>query len=132
VFEVRQFDVNHLNEQSSLTKNFHFNRVAMQLWFSRSGPPLVFPSRFPRELTEEQHRVMAFLLQPEMRQRMTKVVFADDWAQSLWDAFGRSEQVQDSVNLHFQQVQSIEAVTDVKLLTFLREALPIKLIQNRR
>ena len=110
----------------------HAPRCVLSLWFT--GAKVLFPSRLPAwtgwdgsvslhpQLTPT---VLAFLRRPANARVLLKVLLADEWADSITQAFGHSAGVHAALALHYHEVESLEAQISVPLLHLLRRLVPL-------
>ena len=63
---------------------------------------------------------------------MAKVVYEEEWAQSILESFGRSEEVEKVLQTHKQNVKDIMKKISPMLVSFLKETLPLDHDDNLR
>ena len=71
---------------------------------------------------------LGFLRQPKHFSALTKVLYADEWAESVEDAFGSASEtacVAAALELHYEEARRLESGMCVQLLKLLRETLPL-------
>ncbi|KAK3273795.1 hypothetical protein CYMTET_17982 [Cymbomonas tetramitiformis] len=113
-------------------------RCVVSLWFGSGGlpggdletPPTdvsgkLFPWRYPKWIDPDQAEQLAFLRLPKNADMLTKILYAEEMAESIEEAFGKSEGVQAALALHFEEAARTEAAVNKALLELLRETLPL-------
>jgi len=103
-------------------------RYALSLWFgTTSGTKESFPNRMPPPLEDDvDYDSLAVLREPETRKVLSKVLYAEQYAESFHDAFEEKDKVEESLTLHWQQVESAKAAVDPTLLAMCESTLPLK------
>lgn len=106
-------------------------RVCFSVWFSREADvaPMCLPMRLPRQLNlpGEQAGMLQFLLQPQNRRLLSKVLYAEEYAESFRNAFGKRPEVDEALVLHGQDVQKADNALSPALREFIAGALPLPL-----
>lgn len=108
------------------------SRFALSIWFGESPstqmPGRPFPASFPPWVDDEAASALGFLRQPKHFSALTKVLYADEWAESVEDAFGSASEtacVAAALELHYEEARRLESGMCVQLLKLLRETLPL-------
>lgn len=103
-------------------------RVCLSVWFARDGGSnrMSLPCRLPRAVAEDEGGgMLKFLLQPSNRKVLTKIVYANAWAESFEDAFGTGPEVQEALALNRADSKAATSTISAELLDLVRECLPI-------
>jgi hypothetical protein len=102
-------------------------RACLSMWFAGSQAP--FPRRMPAAATdgtsEESAQMFRFLWEPSNRKVLTRILFADEWAESMSHSFGDGESVVQSLALHFKEVEGLKSAIPSGLLEVLENCLPL-------
>lgn len=96
-------------------------RYCLTLWFY-SENPVPFPRKMP---LGQYDQVLGFLLQPNNRKIFAKLVFAQDWASSIIESFGETEQSKSVVENHWKEIADIEKQLNPELISLLKTYLPL-------
>lgn len=104
-------------------------RCVLSIWCAGAKEP-TFPSRYPSWVADGPDgagQVLSFLRQPANARLLCKVLYADEWADSIAEAFGKSSPgVADALALHYSEVESLRQRISAPLLSLLRETLPLQ------
>ena len=106
-------------------------RLALSLWFSAAlRPAPAFPSRYPDWVAAaggaDAASLLPFLRGPANARLLTKILLAEEWAQSLRDAFpDGGEGLEAALELHFAESREQAMRVNAPLLALLRETLPL-------
>ena len=106
-------------------------RLALSLWFSSAlRPAPAFPSRYPDWVAAaagaDAATLLTFLRTPANARLLTKIMLAEEWAQSLRDAFpDGGEGLEAALELHFAESREQAMRVNAPLLALLRETLPL-------
>uniref|UniRef100_A0A6B2LA22 Prolyl 4-hydroxylase alpha subunit domain-containing protein n=1 Tax=Arcella intermedia TaxID=1963864 RepID=A0A6B2LA22_9EUKA len=102
----------------------HDSRYCFSLWFaSKSSIP--FPVKL-REKVEGFDEILHFLFDKEKRRMLSKILYAEEWEQSVRESFGDLPEVEDSMSLHWKEVKKLEIAFSPELIALLKEYLPLK------
>jgi len=106
-------------------------RVCVSLWFSSaSSPQPSFPMAYPAwvgaEGGGEAAALLAFLRRPANARLLCKVLLAEEWAESIRDAFPSGEGVEGALALHFAEAAELAGRVNAPLLALLRDTLPLR------
>eukprot|EP00041_Stephanoeca_diplocostata_P014044 m.252131 g.252131 ORF g.252131 m.252131 type:complete len:674 (-) comp19555_c0_seq1:426-2447(-) len=106
-------------------------RLCFSVWFSREPDvaPMCLPSRLPQQLhlPAEQASMLQFLLQPQNRRLLSKVLYGEDYAQSFKDAFGLRPEVDAALGLHAADVRKANNALSPELRDLVQQSLPLPL-----
>lgn len=97
------------------------SRYCLSLWFG--GEPHGFPAELP--VPRDFQPLLAFLNKPQNRMVLSKIIYRQEWERSLYECFGRSEQVADAVAQYNREVTKLESRVNPSLLALLKEHLPL-------
>lgn len=104
-------------------------RCVLSIWCAGAKEP-AFPSRYPAWVGDGHAaagQVLKFLRSPPNARLLCKVLLADEWADSITDAFGAaSPGVADALALHYAEVEHLRARIPAPLLALLRDTLPLR------
>jgi hypothetical protein len=102
-------------------------RACLSMWFAGSQAP--FPRRMPAAATdgssEDSLQLFRFLWEPSNRKVLTRILFAEEWAESMSHSFGSGESVVQSLALHFKEVEGLKSAIPASLLEVLENCLPL-------
>ena len=98
-------------------------RYCMTLWYSQPNfsPPAPL-QRQPENQSEEA--IMNFLLQPRIRSTIAKLVYADEWRDSIIDSHEDSSERQILLDTHQRDVEKIRSMFK-DYLQFIQEKFPV-------
>jgi len=68
---------------------------------------------------------IGFILNPANRKSLSKVVFGDEWSNSVVESFGDSEDIPRVLSSHQKDVESIKSKLGSDLLEFVSTCLPL-------
>jgi len=98
-------------------------RYCVTLWFDGSlSPEHQLPGGFPW-LSEQQD--LQFLLHPENKKSLAKLIYAKEWERSIRLSFGEKQEVEEIVKKHRENVDQIRKKLGDKLVEFLVQHLPL-------
>lgn len=103
-------------------------RMCLCIWFARDegSPSISLPCRLPRAVANSAGAPqLQFLLQPDNRRLLSKMLYVDAWAQSFKDAFGTGPEVAEALALHQADANTAADNISPELLSLVRECLPI-------
>eukprot|EP01101_Sappina_pedata_P004052 TRINITY_DN1660_c0_g1_i1.p1 TRINITY_DN1660_c0_g1~~TRINITY_DN1660_c0_g1_i1.p1 ORF type:complete len:350 (-),score=112.68 TRINITY_DN1660_c0_g1_i1:45-1094(-) len=100
-------------------------RVCVTMWFTGPHETASLPSPFIRAF-EGQDPALQVLVKPSSRMMLSKVLFADEWAQSVKESFGECEETQTVLRSHWAEVERIKKTLSPDLLQLVQEHLPIQ------
>jgi hypothetical protein len=103
-------------------------RCVLSIWCAGVKEP-PFPSRYPGWVASavggEATQLLAFLRTPSNARLLCKVLYADEWAASIRDAFGQDGAgVAEAVALHYREVEDLRKRINAPLLALLQDAIP--------
>lgn len=68
---------------------------------------------------------IGFILNPNNRKTLSKIVYDSDWAESIKQSFGDNPDTQNVLSTHKKEVDIIKSKLSVDILSFLKECLPL-------
>jgi len=73
---------------------------------------------------------IGFILNPNTRKSLSKLLYADEWAESASEAFGKSDDLVKVQDSHRRDVESIRTQLGKDIVSFVEESLPLKHDEN--
>ena len=110
-------------------------RCVLSIWCAGAKEPL-FPSRYPGWVAGalgggEATQLLSFLRTPSNARLLCKVLYADEWAASIRDAFGQDGAgVGEALALHYREVGDLRRRINAPLLELLQDAIPFTAAQE--
>lgn len=97
-------------------------RYCITLWFSGSS---TLGARIPKFSWLQNVEGIGFILNPNNRKTLSKVVYENDWAESIKQSFGDTPDTQQVLNTHKKEVELIKSKLSEDILGFLKDCLPL-------
>jgi len=98
-------------------------RYCITLWYEGSlSPNHILPGDFP---WLSQNEELNFIIKPENRKSLSKLIYAEEWERSIILSFGQKEEVKEIVKKHRENVSEIRKKLGETLVGFLISHLPL-------
>eukprot|EP01114_Cavostelium_apophysatum_P005056 TRINITY_DN15645_c0_g1_i1.p1 TRINITY_DN15645_c0_g1~~TRINITY_DN15645_c0_g1_i1.p1 ORF type:complete len:157 (+),score=20.30 TRINITY_DN15645_c0_g1_i1:83-553(+) len=106
--------------------SFAESRYCITLWFEASATT----AKFPDFSWLKEVEGIGFILNPANRKSLAKVIYDNDWAESVRESFGSPDDLPKVLESHKKDVEMIKSKLVAELLEFVQSCLPIAHDEN--